>query len=166
MSLGRFLSISFLFLVIAGCGYHIAGKGGKMPGDIASLYIPVFTNSTHKPDIEALITSAFVEEMVTTVKVVDAADGIMQGVIKSYDLTPVSYTRSDVNQEYRLTVTMSVKIVKNNTVIWEDNNISDYEDFTVTISSITATREAETAALKKLAKDTARSVKERVIDNF
>lgn len=155
-----------LFLTLAGCGYHIAGKGGKMPGDLSSLNIPIFANSTHKTNIEAILTNAFVEEMVTTVKVGREGDGTMQGVIRSYNLTAVSYSKSDVNQEYRLTVVLSVTLLKNGAVIWKDDNISDYEDFAVNTSNVTATKEAEEAALKKLAKDTARIVKERLLENF
>ncbi|MBI5453948.1 MAG: hypothetical protein HY956_04915 [Deltaproteobacteria bacterium] len=158
--------IIIFLLALVGCGYHIAGKGGKMPGDLASLDIPVFANATHKANIEAILTNAFVEEMVTTVKVGGDGDGTMQGVIRSYNLTAVSYSKSDVNQEYRLSVVLSVTLLKNGAVIWKDENISDYEDFVVNTSDVTATKEAEEAALRKLARDTARIVKERLLENF
>lgn len=155
-----------LFVLVSGCGYHIAGKGGKMPGDLASLDIPVFANATHKTNIEAILTNAFVEEMVTTVKVGKESEGTLQGVIKLYDLTAVSYSKSDVNQEYRLSVVLSVTLLKNGAIIWKDDNVSDYEDFVVNTSNVTATKEAEEAALRKLARDTARIVKERLLENF
>jgi outer membrane lipopolysaccharide assembly protein LptE/RlpB len=157
----------FLSLVF-GCGYHIAGKGGGMPGNITELAVPIFKNNTRKPDIETLVTSAFATEFLTTVKVVDTAGAVMQGVIKSYELNAVSFTRSDVNQEYRLRVAISVRIVmeEDGRVLWSDDNITDYEDFIVDTSDVTATEEAEIAALKKLARDTARLVKERMLDDF
>ncbi|MBI5491838.1 MAG: hypothetical protein HY893_02770 [Deltaproteobacteria bacterium] len=157
-----------LLLVFSGCGYHIAGRGGKMPGGITSLSIPVFTNNTAKPDIEAPVTSAFVNEFVNTVVVKDKGDAVMSGVIKSYSLTAVSYTKSDVNQEYRLAVVMSVKIVRQGTgeVLWEDDNVIDTEDFTVNIGNVTATKEAEDEALKKISRDTARAIKERIVNDF
>ncbi len=159
--------LPILLLVFSGCGYHIAGKGGKMPGGITSLTIPVFTNNTAKPDIEAPVTSAFVNEFVNTVVVQDKGDAVMSGVIKSYSLTAVSYTKSDVNQEYRLAVVMSVKIVRSTgEVLWEDDNVIDTEDFTVNIGSVTATKEAEDEALKKISRDTARAIKERIVNDF
>ena len=158
--------IIIFLLAFVGCGYHIAGKGGKMPGDLASLNIPVFANAAQKTNIEAIVTNAFVEEMVTTVKVGSDGEGTLQGVIRSYSLSAVSYSKSDVNQEYRLTVVLAVSILKNGAIIWQDDNISDYEDFAVNTANVTATKEAEEAALKKLAKDTARIVKERLLENF
>ena len=155
-------------LWISGCGYHIAGKAGQMPGGIKSLTIPVFENGTRKPDIESIITAAFVDEFVTTVNVLDAGEAVMEGVIKSYELKPVSYTKDDVNQEYRLTVTVSLNLLGAGTdaILWSDENVVDYEDFIVNTSDVTATEEAEIEALRKLARDTARAVKERMLERF
>ena len=164
--------VIFLFvpLLFAGCGYHVAGKGGKMPGDIKTLSIPVFANLTAKPEVESALTSAFVAELVTSVGIaeLEEAEAVLYGTIASYSLTPVSYTKSDVNQEYRLTVVISVRIEQKDTgkILWEDHAITDYEDFAVNISNVSATREAEEQALKKLAKDTSRNVKEKLLEGF
>ena len=158
----------FLALFAAGCGYHIAGKAGQMPGGVKSLSIPVFANNTGKPDIESIMTTAFVEEFVTTVNVFDDADALLAGVVKSYSLKAVSFTKDDINQEYRLTATLSLRLVRRETqeVLWSDENLSYYEDFIVNTEDVAATEEAEIEALRKLAVDTARVVKERMLENF
>ena len=155
-------------LVISGCGYHTASKGGRMPGGVESLAIPVFENRTAKPDIESDLTSAFVTEFVTSVKVEEEAGHAMYGVIKSYGLRPVSFTESDINQEYRLTVELALTIVDKSSgrIIWRKENITDYEDFIVNINDVSETTESEKAALRKLARDTARLVKERMMERF
>ncbi len=165
------IAAAALVTVIGGCGYHIAGKGGAMPGGVKSVSIPVFTNTTAKPDIESILTSAFVNEFVTTVEVKEKSDAVMRVTIKSYTLTPVSYTRSDVNQEYRLTVVLSVRLFKQENgapgkLLWSDENIADSEDYIINISDIAATKDREAEALKKLAKDTARLTKERILEDF
>lgn len=168
--LAGIVALFFLPLLLAGCGYHIAGKGGKMPGDIKTLSIPVFVNLTSKPEVESALTSAFVTELVTSVAIVEPqeAEAVMYGTITSYSLTPVSYTKSDINQEYRLTVAISISIARKDTgrILWEDPAITDYEDFTVNIADVSATREAEVQALRKLAKDTSRNVKEKLLEGF
>ncbi|MEK7679949.1 MAG: LPS assembly lipoprotein LptE, partial [Deltaproteobacteria bacterium] len=112
----------------------------------------------------------FVAELVTSVGIaeLEEAEAVLYGTIASYSLTPVSYTKSDVNQEYRLTVVISVRIEQKDTgkILWEDHAITDYEDFAVNISNVSATREAEEQALKKLAKDTSRNVKEKLLEGF
>jgi len=155
-------------LVITGCGYHIAGKSGTMPEDISDVTVPVFINSTTKPDIEGIITSAFISEFVTTVNVSKDAASIMKGTITSYSLKGVSFTGTDVTQEYRLTVGLSLTVSdkKDGHVIWQDGAITDFEDYKVDTSDVTRTEEVEIAAFKKLSKDVARKIKERMLEGF
>jgi len=157
-----------LFLLAAGCGYHVSGKGGGLPLGVRSLSIPVFVNQTSKPDIEATITNAFVSEFVSSVDVAEDGEAVMEGLIKSYSLGTVSYTRSDVNLEQRLTVVMSVVLRRRpgGAVLWQDEDVRDYEDFMIDSTDVNATREAELEALRKISRDTARLVKERMLDDF
>ena len=150
-------------LLFAGCGYHIAGRGAALPGGVTEMRVPVFSNETAKPDIEGPMTEAFVAEMVNTVRVSYRSEIVMTGVITGYDLKPVSFTGSDVNIEYRLTITLSVDIKRGEDVLWKDENITDYEDFPVNALDVAATEDAERAAMRKLARDTARLVKERML---
>ncbi len=166
---GLLAAVLILAALLTGCGYHVAGKGGEFPGGVKTLSIPVFANNTGKPDIEFTISSAFVTEFVNTVRIVDKdPEAVMRGSVKSYTLTPISFAKNDITQEYRLTVTLVIKIVRVDTgeVVWDDDNIVDYEDFSVNVGDVAATRDRETAALKKLSKDTARLVKERMLEGF
>lgn len=152
----------------AGCGYHVAGRGGDLPGGVTSVTVPFFDNRTKKPDIESTVTTAFINELVTTVDVVKDGEAVLNGVITSYNLRPVSFTQRDISQEYRLTVGLSVELVRasDGEVLWLDHKISNYEDFTVDLADVVATEEAELEALRKIARDVARYTKERMIEGF
>jgi len=172
--LPRFLLLTgfcLLLTVSSGCGYHIAGMGGNMPGDVVAISIPFLKNQVQKPDVETIFTTALVDEFVKSgiVKVVEEdAEAVLSGAITGYDLTPVSFNRNDVIQEYRLTIKLEISLVRKSDgeVLWEDKNITDYEDFNVTGTDITATKTAELDAIKKMAKDTARLIKERMLEDF
>ncbi|MBI5875727.1 MAG: LptE family protein, partial [Deltaproteobacteria bacterium] len=100
-----------LFTVLYGCGYHIAGKGGNMPGNIATISIPFLKNQVQKPDVETVITISLVDEFVKSgiVKVAEEdAEAVLNGAITGYDLTPVSFNKNDVIQEYRLTIKLDI----------------------------------------------------------
>ncbi|MBI5234759.1 MAG: hypothetical protein HY886_00715 [Deltaproteobacteria bacterium] len=153
-------------VMLVGCGYHVAGKGGRMPGNATAVSIPVFVNETSKPNIESVVTGAFVDAFVNTVFITGSADVVMKGIIKSYALAPVSYTRSDVNQEYRLTVVMAITLSRGSETLWSAANITNYKDFAVNQADVTATKEAEDKALAKIATDTARLVKENMLSGF
>ena len=160
-----------LLTVFAGCGYHIAGQGGGMPGNVATMSIPFFRNQVQKPDVETFITTALIDEFVRSnvVRVVDEnGEAVLKGVVTGYVLTPVSFNRNDVIQEYRLTITLEVELVRSSDgkVLWEDKHITDYEDFKVSSVDVSATKTSELDALKKMAKDTARLIKERILEDF
>jgi hypothetical protein len=88
-------------------------KLGPLPGGIRSLSIPVFENRTGRPDVESVVTTALVNEFVNTVDIVPigTGDAVMDGVIKSYELSPVSFTENDIVREYRLTIVISIRVV-------------------------------------------------------
>src|SRR3989304_1422790 len=153
------------------CRYQITGKGGNMPGNIATLSIPFFKNRIQKPDVETVITSALIEEFVKSevAKVVEEdAEAVINGVITGYELMPVSFNRNDVIQEYRVTIRVEVQLVRGSDgkVLWEDKNITDYEDFKVSAADVNATKTAEWDAVKKMARDTSRLIKERMLEDF
>jgi len=164
-------SYCLLLTVLTGCGYHIAGKGGNMPGNVTAISIPFFKNKIQKPDVETVITTALVDEFVKSgiAKVVEEnAEAVLNGAVTGYELMPVSFGKNDVIQEYRLTIKLEVSLVRNSDgkILWEDKNVADYEDFKVNIADINATKTSELDAVKKMAKDTARLIKERMLEKF
>lgn len=165
------LSLILLLTALSSCGYHIAGKGGNMPGNITSISIPFFKNQTQKPDAETVITTALIDEFVKSkiVNVVDTnEEAVLNGKVAGYALTPVSFNRNDVIQEYRLTMSLEVELARKSDgkILWKDNNIKNYVDFRVNTSDINATQTAELDAFRKMAKDTARLIKERILEDF
>lgn len=162
-------------LVLAGCGYHVVGKGGgSLFTGIKTMAIPVFVNETRRADVESTLTSAIVDEFINTVELTlaDKAEVVLEGVVTGYSLSAVSYTNKDVANEYRLTVTLTLRLVRRGVqgaqdeIVWEAKNLSDHEDFVVDGSDISATRDAEEDAFEKLADDMARLVREYMIEGF
>lgn len=160
-----------IFCILSSCGYHIAGKGGNMPGNVTAISIPFFKNKIQKPDVETVITTALVDEFVKIgiVKVVkENAEAVLNGAVTGYELTPVSFSKNDVIQEYRITIKLEVSLVRNSDgkILWEDKNVTDYEDFKVNAADVSATKKAEWDAVQKIAKDTSRLIKERILEKF
>lgn len=167
--------LTLTLFAAGGCGYHVAGKGGdSFFAGIRSMAIPVFTNQTRRADIESTMTNDIVNEFINLVNMseVKDADVVLEGVILDYSLRTVSYTGRDVANEYRLTVVLSLRLVRKGAegqkdeVLWENTRLTNYEDFTVSSSNIAATRDAEQVAYNKLAKDMARLVREYMIEGF
>ncbi len=157
------------FLFLSGCaGYHIAGKGGSLPGGIQSISVPIFTNKTAKPEIESTISPPFSDELIKTglVKVGSRGEGTLKGTIKEYTLSSISFDPQDKVKKYRLTVVIDLVLVESSSgkVLWEGLGLRDSEEFLAPGDRISETNEK--AALKKIATDLAKLFKERVLEGF
>ncbi len=162
----KFIALLLVFTLLYGCGYHVAGRGTRIAG-IERLAIPVFKNLTQKPDIESIMTTAVVDEFVNIVKIVDKkdADAVLRGIVESYRLVPISYSQRDVVNEYRLRVVFQFELrgAKDGRLIWKAR-IPDYEDFQIDTASVTETKAKEIGSFRKMARDTARLLRERILE--
>ncbi len=159
------LCLLFLF----GCsGYHIAGKGGSLPGGIQSISVPIFTNNTAKPGIESTISPPFSDELIKTglVKIGSKSEGTLKGTIKEYTVTSIAFDPQDKVKKYRLTVVIDLVLVESSSekVLWQGLGLRDSEEFLALDDVISETN--EDAALKKIATDLAKRFKERVLEGF
>ncbi len=80
-------------LLIAGCGYRLAGVGGGLPGHVQMLGIPPFTNESAFPEIEDGMTDALIEEFQRrgNFEVQDFEEGaqaVLRATIRSVNFTP------------------------------------------------------------------------------
>lgn len=164
----------FLIIILNGCGYHVMGRGEKLPNGITTISVPFFENqvkdkemvSLLKSELGSIMTPPFTEELVNSgiVKVVDRGEAVLKGVIRDYTLTPLSYTRGDVVKEYRLKVVLALSIVKEGKTLWQGElNYSNEFDASDDISTFRANEER---ALKDVAVELAKQFKERIIEDF
>lgn len=162
-ALSTALVAAALIYAIFGCGYRTVDTTA-LPGGIKTLSIPVFKNESDRADVETIVTNAVVNEFMRSVDVVGAGEGdaVIVGTVKAYKLSPVSFTAHDVASTYRVSIVLSIKLVKDGEVLWQDDNITDYEDFAVNTANVLTTKQSEWALVKKMATDSARRVKERI----
>jgi outer membrane lipopolysaccharide assembly protein LptE/RlpB len=134
----RALIIIALLVLLAGCGYHFPGKSGALPGDVQQLQIPLFANRTAKPQLENLLSSRVSEvfarnHKVTLVEQAAQAEAVLEGVIRSYSVTALSYNQNDDISEYRATLTVEAnlrqvedgRLLWSGVLSWDENYIAD-----------------------------------------
>ena len=119
-----FLAGIALLCAVSGCGYQIGAL--KIGGENQTIAIPTFANKTGLPDIETRATNAVIEKMQIdgTYKVVrdpSQADLLLIGELISYSRDALSFSRSDITNEYRgtLSAKLILKDVKTDKIIWE-----------------------------------------------
>ena len=164
-----FLDLSFC-LLWAGCGYHRVRQGNNLPDSIRSIAVPVFRNDSFESGVEAVMADALREQLVRSgfvrLKDVKHADAVIVGTIKKFSVKAISFSESDYAVEYRATIRVRIKLVdKNGVVLWEDKNVSRYDDYRVS-ADIFQTEAARRQAVEQIARDMMADVHDRIFDGF
>ncbi len=176
------ISVSLLFLsaALASCGYRLSGTGDLLLKDAKSIAIPVFINSTNEPYLDVELTKAVVDEFIADGRLrvadQDTADLALRGRITMFDVTPISYTRESLVQQYRVRVVVdaSLEDLRTKKVLWQEKGIealfiSDYPvayDSTNKLADIRATKINKESAVKKASQDIAWTLRSRVLEGF
>ncbi len=168
-----FVSVLFLVLLIAGCGYHFTPTGENIGRDVKNVYVGVFTNNTAEPNIEMVFRNAFIDQFIKgrrfkTVNSEEAADAVIKGEIKNLVVSPLAYRGDNIAIEKRLAVTMAVtlKARSTNKIIWGDDNFSQTGDYAVSGMDATIGERVQKNALVKLANDAAERAYRMMISDF
>ncbi len=159
---------------MAGCGYSTSAVSGR----VKTIYVEPFRNkiaydseTTRKiyiPLMEVKITNAVVDRFLfdghLKIAKENKADAILQGELIDYQRDALRYTDNEDVQEYRITISVSLKLfdpVKQE-VIWSEPNFSGDTTYFV----VGAQAKSESAAIEDALKDLGRRVVERTIENW
>jgi outer membrane lipopolysaccharide assembly protein LptE/RlpB len=126
--------LGLLLLLLAGCGYHLPGRGG-VPVDIRTVHVEYFSNATLEPFLEREVTTAVVDRLARS-RLLDiapqaqGADAVLSGTVTSYGTAATSYDRNDIVREFRATMTIqaSLRGTADDRVIWR-GKVSWSENF-------------------------------------
>lgn len=158
-------------LLLAGCGYHLPGRGGSLPPEVQSLHIELFTNRTAEPFLENRITNSVTDwfarkRSLRLVEQRDLADAVFSGVVSDYRTTPISYDRSDVITEYRSTMTIAVTLrqTADDRVLWK-GSIDWSEEYPASLDK-SEQEDNEAAAIAVIVDRLAQELYFRIMENF
>jgi outer membrane lipopolysaccharide assembly protein LptE/RlpB len=148
----------------------MVGKETHVPPGLNSLAVPTFKNKTYEPGIEVPFTQGFLKEFIRDrrVNVVDrkGADSVLEGVIKSFSISSVSYDKSGFVLEYEVGVTLDF-ILKKRTgeVLWEEKNFFENQWFRAS-PNVLDNETNKAAALQQIGRFSAERIRNRFFYNF
>ncbi len=162
-----------LALALAGCGYHVAGKGDKLPTDLHTLAIPAFANGTQVYHIEQDLTSAVVHEFTTRTHyhVISrddhSADATLHGAVQYVFVLPLTFdTRTNRVATVQVQVGMKVTLTgKRGKVLYDNPNYLFREQYQES-SSLSSFFQEESPALQRLSRDFARTLVSDVLETY
>jgi outer membrane lipopolysaccharide assembly protein LptE/RlpB len=170
----RHLSLITAFLIVSSsCGYHMAGRGDRLPPDIRTLAIPTFQNETGTFRIEQSLTSAVTREFIERTRFrltprAEDADAVLKGTIKDARAGVITF---DVNTgratSLQIQVTADVKLEDQHThkVVFANPNYVFREEYQVS-QSASGLFEEDQPAIDRLSRDLARTLVTEILENF
>src|SRR5260370_25822443 len=90
------IALTVAAVLIAGCGYHVAGRSDSLPRSIHVIAVPALENKTSSYRIEQRLTTATVHEFLakTPYRVVPApanGDAVLRGKVLSLEAGPLLF---------------------------------------------------------------------------
>ena len=129
-----FFAAAISLLILGACGYQLIGGKGIYGGDISSVYISIFKNSTYEAHVAQPVTDSFSRELLSTGLFTvnkDAADSYMKGDITKIVTLPSSLGADGVVIEKIVTVTVQVSLYQKSGKLVKEFALSDSEIYRV-----------------------------------
>jgi outer membrane lipopolysaccharide assembly protein LptE/RlpB len=165
---GRALALGVLAAAVAGCGYSFRGT---LPEHIQTVAVPVFVNKTGEPKLGSVLTNGVLEAFSTNgrLRVVrrEDADAVLEGEVIGYSVVSISYDSNANVRQYRLTVTMNLKLLdmKKSAVLFEEHGLSEKADFNVQ-SAVSQTIAVDETAVRSAAIEIGRAIVSITLSRF
>ncbi|MBE9505137.1 MAG: hypothetical protein IME96_13285 [Proteobacteria bacterium] len=166
----KLLVISILLL--QGCGYHLRGFGDTLPSDVKTVAILPFDNKTFEADMATLLESSLAKEFsrVKRLSVVpeDQADALLTGSISSFENRPVSFSSADQVRDYRVEVTVDVRLKyrQREEILWTGKGLREVKDYKVEPGNEDLAEINKNEAKETVADELAELIVDRIFEGF
>lgn len=158
----------------SGCGYHTSGNAVRLPTNIHTIYVPMFTNITQTFRIEQTLTAAVVQELhsrtnfrVVTTNNDGNADATLQGIVRGTSNDPLTYD-SVTGRISSSVVTLSVKVSlvsKSGKTLWDNPNYTYREQYQVS-RDVSSFFDESNPAFLRVAKEFAKSLVNNIVEAY
>jgi len=163
---------AFCFLAWS-CGYHVAGRGARIPPDVKTIAVPAFENQSSRYRIEQLLSAAVTREFLERTKfriVSDAAgaDAVLKGTVKEVRAGVVTFdlqTGRAATLQIQVTAAVALLDLHTHKTIFANNNYIFREEYQVS-QTTSELFEEDQPALKRLSRDLAGTLLTDILENF
>lgn len=167
----RGLAAALLVMMMAGCGYHVAGSANVLPAEVHTIAVTPWRNISTQYKISDYIAEAVSRELITRTKyqvVADPskADAVLSGAIANlYSGATVSDPTKGATAA-QLVVQIQVKLTgKDGMVIFERPNIEFRERYEISVDPKQYFDESQVAA-ERLSRDVGKTIVSAILEAF
>jgi len=170
-SLALFLLV--LLIISTGCGYHTAGHAVRLPNEVHTIAVPMFTNKTETYRAEQILTASVVRELNTRTQyqIVSEqnahSDAVLHGTVLQVLTAPLTYnSQSGQASSALISVTVQVSLVdRNGKVLFQDPNYTFRSEYQIS-TQLSQFFDQESPALDRLSGDFARTLVSNILEAY
>jgi outer membrane lipopolysaccharide assembly protein LptE/RlpB len=159
-------------LVLAGCGYHVAGRATQIPAGVQTIAVPAFVNRTPDYRIEQRLTDAVEHEFLarTRYRIVarpESADAVLHGEVSSIESTVMVFDTS-TGRATTMLVTVKLKVHLDDRAgraLYTNDNFLFREPYEIS-TDVPSFFQEEGPALDRMSRDFAMRLVSDILENF
>ncbi len=161
-------------LILAGCGYHVAGTANLLPG-VYTIAVTPWANASVQYKLSDYLAGAVTRELIARTRysvVADPAkaDAVLSGsvanMINSASIAASTGPAAGRSTAGQLVVYLQVRLVdKNGKVLLNRPNLEFRERYEISVDPKQYFDESQ-AAMQRLSRDVARSIVSAIVENF
>lgn len=164
-------AVGVMVASLAGCGYHVGGKGDLLPKTLHTIACPAFKNATTKYKLTGLLPQEIGREFTgrTSYKVVadpKNADAVLEGTIKGYYAAPTVYDPSTGRSSGVLLsvwLDLTLRERATNKVLYTRRSMEVRERYEITADQRSYIDESD-AALERMSRSVAQQVVSSILE--
>lgn len=141
--------ILLLPLLLASCGYHLAGTVVSLPPDIRTIHVGKIENDTRYIGLEKNLAFALEDAILRwgSLQVTEdpgAGDAVLGGRIRVVEVRPVSFDSADLALQYEISVVADFYLQRssNAEVLWEIRGLREFDEYSA-VSDVVVTSSAQ-----------------------
>ena len=169
-----FIFESSLIVLVASCGYHVAGKTDLVPKNIQTIAIPPFSNITLRYKLTDRLPEAISREFITRTryKIVsdpNQADAVLRGAIVNFVSFPILFDQATGRASgLQVNVAIQVSLTERATgkVIYSRPNYEYHDRYEISVTNTNQYFEESPTALERLAHTVAIDLVTSILENF
>jgi apolipoprotein N-acyltransferase len=160
-------------VLLAGCGYRMAGQASRLPGNVKVIAVLPFKNETTWMRLEQRLTSAVMQEFIhrTRYQITSSeagADAVLTGRVLSATTAPMLFDPTTGRASaVQVTVVAAVELrdTASQQALYTNSNYVFREQYEIT-SDLDSFFEERSTALERLARDFGATLVSVVLENF
>ena len=164
---------AYCLLLFAACGYHVAGRGDRLPPDVKTIAVPIFQNDTRQFRIEQQLARAVTREFIERTKFritpyPSQADAVLKGTVKDVRSGVVTYdlqTGRATTMQIQVTANVELVDLHSHKTVFSNPNYIFRQEYQLSQPTPSIFPEDQ-PALDRLSRDMARTLVTDILENF